>query len=69
MGICEELNGNEHFTLTVSGRDVTVWRDSLESWIVYTQPDLNYIGRFTAETRDRATSYVSEVAGYAGTTD
>lgn len=69
MGIYELLDGNEDFTLNVSGRDVTIRSSSPEQWIVYANPELDYIGRFTVEQRDNAIYYASEVAGEPNVTE
>jgi hypothetical protein len=69
MGIYELLDGNDDFNLRMSGHDVTVRRASPEQWIVYINPGLDYIGRFTMEQRDNATYYASEVAGEPNVTE
>jgi hypothetical protein len=69
MRIYELLDGNEDFTLNVNGRDVTVRRSSPEQWIVYVNPELDYVGRFTVEQRDNATYYASELAGEPNVTE
>lgn len=63
------LDQHDPFELTVNGAQVSVRKNSPGQWTVYVHPDLDLIGSFTQEERDRATYFASEIPGEPGITE